>query len=291
VGNAEQYASTFALLFRDLDRIPTRTVMGFLPGESSVDGPVDVVATDIEAWVEVPVRGLGWVGILPTPPRDQLSALSTSPKQPEPDYRTQNPPPPPLLDPEFDQPAKASGDAQIPDDETEAGDQSTAPIIDDGTVTSSFLSSPVAIASGIALTPILLALAFGALVAFVKARRRKRRRLRGQPHQRIANGWREVTDLAVDMGRPVPPTTTRREAAAFVVDSTVGLAERTDAAVWSGTSLSDAEVDAYWTELTSTLDSMKSELGLVDRIKATVSVQSLKRQRTTTPDPDRGGRR
>jgi hypothetical protein len=84
VGNAEQYASTFALLFRDLDRIPTRTVMGFLPAEGSVDGPVDVVATDIEAWVEVPVRGLGWVGIFPTPPRDQLSALSTPQNSPSP---------------------------------------------------------------------------------------------------------------------------------------------------------------------------------------------------------------
>lgn len=291
LGNAEQYAATFALLFRDLDRIPTRTVMGFLPTEASLDGPVEVVATDIDAWVEVPVRGMGWVGIFPTPPRDQLSVAPPEGRTPEPDYRTQNPPPPPLLDPEFEQPAKASGDAQIPDDEIDDGTGQAAPIVDDGTVTSSFLSSPVAIASGIALTPILLALAFGALVAFVKARRRKRRRLRGQPHQRIANGWREVTDLAVDMGRPVPPTTTRREAAAFVGDSTVGLAERTDAAVWSGASLSDAEVDAYWTELTSTLDSMKSELGLVDRIKATVSVQSLKRQRTTAPDPDRGGRR
>jgi len=126
----------------------------------------------------------------------------------------------------------------------------------------------------------------GGIVALLKIRRRRRRRAHGAPHQRIANGWHEVTDLALDMGQPVPETTTRREAAAFVGDSTVGLAERTDAAVWGGGDLSDAEVDAYWTDLSSTLDAMKSELGVVDRWRAATSIQSLRRRKQTTENGD-----
>lgn len=284
VGNAEQYTSTYSLLFRSF-QVPTRVVMGFVPQEPSLDGPVEVLSTDVDAWVEVPVRDRGWVGVFPTPPRDQLSALSTAPQQPEPDYRTQNPPPPPLLDPEFDQPAKASGDAKAPEDENAGDDEGAAPIVDDGTTTTSFLRTPVGIAAGIVLTPALLATLAGGLIVLLKTQRRKRRRQRGAAHDRIANGWREVTDLAVDMGRPVPPTTTRREAAVFVGESTVALADKTDAAVWGGAALSDAEVDAYWDELSQTLDSMKSELGFVDRVRASVSLQSLRRTRSRPTEP------
>lgn len=279
VGNAEQYAATYALLFRDLDRLPTRVVMGFLPKEASTERPYEVLQTDVEAWVEVPVQGLGWVGIFPTPPRDQLSSSSTSPQQPEPDYRTQNPPPPPLVDPEFDQPAKAAGDAQVPDDDSDADaddDSGNAPAGE--SAISGFLSSRAGLVTGAATTPFLLFGLFALIVVGLKSTRRKRRRTTGPGHERIANGWREVTDFAVDMGRPVPTSTTRREAAGFVGSSTVALAERTDAAVWGGAELTDDQVAAYWHDLTETLAEMKSELGALDRLKAAISVQSLKRR-------------
>ena len=277
VGNAEQYASAYALLFRDLQKLPTRLVMGFMPSEASIDGPVEVLSTEAEAWVELPVQDLGWVGIFPTPPRDQLSSTTSSPQQPEPDYRTQNPPPPPLLDPEFDQPATASGDAQAPDDSANEADESA----DSAAQRNSFgdiLTSPVAVGMGIVLAPLALFGLFAGIVVFIKARRRKRRRERGAPHQRIANGWNEVSDFALDMGKPVPEATTRREAAAFIGDSTMTLADRTDAAVWGGGDLTDEQVNSYWDELSATLGSMKGQLGVVDRIKATTSIQSLKRR-------------
>ena len=93
---------------------------------------------------------------------------------------------------------------------------------------------------------------------------------------RIASGWREVTDLALDMGHPVPSTTTRREAAAFVGAGTSHLASRADEAVWGDSEPSDADVAQYWAELSSTLDAMRSELGVFDRFKAAVSLRSLK---------------
>lgn len=276
IGNAEQYASAFALLFRNLDRLPTRVVMGFVPPEASDRSPVQVVATDVEAWVEVPLVDTGWVGVFPTPPRDQLASTSTSPQQPEPDYRTQPPPPPPIVDPEFDQPAKAAGEAVAPVDDEAPVEERAAPIVDDGTVETAALARPAVVAAGVVSVPLVLALAAALVIIVIKARRRRRRRRIGPGHHRIANGWREVTDLARDMGRPVPSGTTRREAAAFAGASTAPLAERADAAVWGGAELTDAEVDAYWHDLTATLDAMKSELGLIERLKTAISLESLR---------------
>lgn len=274
VGNAEQYASAYALLFRALDRLPTRVVMGFVPSESSLDGPVDVLRTEVEAWVEVPVEELGWVAIFPTPDREQTSTSSSSPVQPEPDYRTQNPPPPPLVDPEFDQPATAKGKAQASEEQA----KETPPEPSGPSALSRFASSPVTMIVAIALSPLLLLLLAGVVVVFVKSRRRQRRRRRGEPHQRIANGWREVTDLATDLGRPVPSGVTRREAAAFASANAGPLAVRTDAAVWGGDALTDEDVDRYWGELVTTLEAMKHEVGLIDRVKASVSLHSLWRR-------------
>lgn len=278
IGNAEQYAATYALLFRDLGNVPTRVVMGFLPSDASVDGTVEVLRTEIDAWVEVPVEGAGWVGVSPTPPRDQLSSTSSSPQQPEPDYRTQNPPPPPLVDPEFDQPAKAAGDAQSVQEDVENNDEEPVPAQDDDAGESVLASSGFRIGA-VAASPLLVFLLFAVFVILAKAIRRRRRRSRGAHHQRIANGWREVTDLSTDLGAPIPPTSTRKEAAGFVGASAVGLALRADSTVWGGRELSNDDVDRYWDELTATLRSMRSEVGMARRVRSAVSIQSLRRSR------------
>ena len=270
IGNAEQYAATYALAFRDLGHLPTRVVMGFRPSKASIDGPVDVLAREVEAWVEVPVKDAGWVAIFPTPPRDQLALTASAEQQPEPDYRTQNPPPPPLIDPEFESSATASGKAKAtkkteppkPAETDENGE--------------SLLSGSLGLVMKVVGLPMVLLLGAAGLIVLLKARRRRRRRTEGAPHVRISNGWREVTDLALDMGQPVPSTTTRREAAAFVGASTGHLASRADEVVWGGSEPTDADVDQYWAELSSTLSSMRSELGVFERFKAAVSLRSLK---------------
>ncbi len=280
IGNAEQYASAYALLFRELDRVPTRVVMGFVPTTESTSGPVEVRASQVEAWVEVPLADEGWVAIFPTPPRDQTSLTSSTPQQPEPDYRTQNPPPPPLVDPEFDQPATAAGDAKPTND----GERD--PLDVDGTDGPLVSGRNLAIA-GLSASPVLTVAAGSLLVIGLKTRRRKRRRDVGTGYERIANGWLEVTDLSEDAGRSVPDTTTRREAAAFVG---VGgdLAERADAAVWSGGQPDDMTVDVYWSDLVAQLQSMRSEMGLIDRFKTAVSLQSLKAERRRNKEARHG---
>lgn len=271
IGNAEQYATTFALLFRDLDRVPTRVVMGFRPSGDSTAGPVEVRAREVEAWVEVPVEEKGWVAVFPTPPRDQVALTKSTTRDPEPDYRTQSPPPPPVLDPEFEQPATAKGKAKATKPKAEDED-------DDAEAAGSSQPVPVWVVAGGGMLGVpMLALFTGSMVIVgLKGRRRRGRRRHGAGHERIANGWREVTDFATDTGRALPPAVTRREAAAFIGGDTTALAHRADAAVWGGGECTDDDVDRYWDELVQTLKSMRSEMGLVDRIKTSISVRSLR---------------
>jgi hypothetical protein len=272
VGNAEQYASTLALALRTLDTLPSRVVMGFQPGETGGE-PVEVTGEQVEAWVEVPVEGVGWVGVFPTPERNQTALKTTAPSQPEPDYQTQLPPAPPAVEAEFDKPAtsKSLNQAAPPDvtKDTSDDDDDTA-----GTVGgSSFPVVPAAVGS----VPLVVVLgSIGAIVG-IKARRRRRRRSRGTGDERIANGWKEVTDTALDMGRPVPELSTRREASQFIGAATGPLAASADAAIFGPGEPSDEEVRAYWDELERTLRSMKSELSPLDRIKTKLSVTSLRR--------------
>jgi len=276
IGNAEQYSAAFALMFRDVGDLPTRVVMGFMPSGDSTAGTVNVTATEVEAWVELPFVEHGWVPIWPTPPRDQTAIQTNSPQQPEPDYRTQNPPPPPLIDPEFDQAATRSGQAKATDDEPVAPPVVDSP--DDGGLPfADAFSAPIVLISLGVAAPFIVATLVGLVVVLLKRRRRRRRRGVGLNHERIANGWREITDFAVDAGHAVPPTTTRREAATFVGAGTAPLAARADAAVWGAGEPADAEVAAYWAELSGALEQMKSELSFVDRIKTSVSLQSLQR--------------
>ena len=271
IGNAEQFSATYALLFRDLGRIPTRVVMGFLPEEGSEGGPVDVHSNQIEAWVEVPFADFGWVAVFPTPPRDQTAITTSAPLQPEPDYRTQNPPPPPLIDPEFDQPATAAGEAQSPvadeveEEEAIPGD----PLIPPESVRVIRLGVLV-------LSPFLAVLLAVGIIAVIKSRRRRKRRSGGPGHERMANGWREVTDFAVDTGQVIPSGVTRREAAQLVGTDTMDLAQRADAAVWSAGEPDDDTVDAFWDDIVARLTAMKSQLGFFERIKTKASLHSLK---------------
>ncbi|HEX3679753.1 MAG TPA: transglutaminase-like domain-containing protein, partial [Galbitalea sp.] len=78
VGDAEQYASAFALEARSLG-LPARVVMGFKPKVTSGEQTVTVVGSDVTAWDEVDFQGVGWVPFFPTPTK-----TGTPPKTPPP---------------------------------------------------------------------------------------------------------------------------------------------------------------------------------------------------------------
>lgn len=288
-GNAEQYASTFALVTQSTLGIPARVVMGFRT-EDRVGDVVTVTGDDVEAWVEVPVMDVGWVPMLPTPERTDIALKQQSQTPPQPDYDTQSPEQPPLVEPDFDVPATSrSGLADEIDEEQE--EESSEEETSDTSVVAVSGWAMVGIVA--VVSPVMTFLVVVSLIVSIKAIRRRRRKRRGRPDERIANGWREVLDTGIDMGRPVPPTATRKEAAAAVGPMTVALAQRADMAIFSGADLSDADVQAYWADLESTLATMKSELSFADRVRAMVSLTTLrgrKDERNVRP-PETGTKR
>lgn len=284
-GNAEQYASTFALVAQSRLGIPARVVMGFRTDDQSGD-ILRVTGDDVEAWVEVPVTGVGWMPMFPTPDRTDIALKQQSQTPPQPDYDTQSPEPPPLVDPEFDTPATSKSDLADQEDNEDN---------DDTNNDSSFtISGWAVVAVAVVMSPVLLFVLLLGAVLGIKAIRRRRRYRRGRPDERIANGWREMLDAGIDMGRPVPPTGTRREAATTLGPTTMALAQRADVAIFGGDQLSDDDVDAYWSDLELTLSELKRELPLVDRLRAALSLATLRRgHRAPSPSttPRTGSRR
>ncbi|MEV5689768.1 transglutaminaseTgpA domain-containing protein [Micromonospora globbae] len=185
-GTSEQFAAAFAVLGR-LTGLPTRVVVGF---ESTGDGPV--TAGDAFAWPEVLFDGLGWVPFHPLPRPDQ------EPRPVEEDFRPAPDDPPPSEAPEPTLEPTAS-----PEPEAAAG----------GPADAGGLSTPVLVGGG---TGGLLLLVGAVLLTLLSMRRAlTRARLdRGDPAQRIAGAWREVTDALRLAGHPVGPDLAATEVAA-----------------------------------------------------------------------------
>ncbi|WP_036393428.1 transglutaminase domain-containing protein [Micromonospora chokoriensis] len=174
-GTSEQFAAAFAVLGR-LSGLPTRVVVGF---RTSGQGPV--LAGDAYAWPEVLFDGLGWVAFDPMPrPNDE-------PRPVEEDFRPTPEDPPPSEAP------APTVEPSTPPEPTAAAD---GPPRRDGVPT------PVLVAGGSGGLLLLV----GALLLTLLAMRRsltRSRLVRGDPGQRIAGAWREVTDALRLAGRPV----------------------------------------------------------------------------------------
>ncbi|WP_285791958.1 DUF3488 and transglutaminase-like domain-containing protein [Micromonospora sp. NBRC 101691] len=173
-GTSEQFAAAFAVLGR-LTGLPTRVVVGF-----SAPGSGPVRAADAFAWPEVLFEGLGWVAFDPLPRPDD------EPRPVEEDFRPtpEDPPPSEVPEPTVEPSATAPAVAAPPRRES--------------------TGTPVAVLVGGGSGALLLLVAV-VLAALVAARRAlTRRRLdRGDPAQRIAGAWREVTDALRLAGHPV----------------------------------------------------------------------------------------
>ncbi|MEU8157160.1 transglutaminaseTgpA domain-containing protein [Micromonospora sp. NPDC048986] len=174
-GTSEQFAASFAVLGR-LSGLPTRVVVGF---RTSGQGPV--LAGDAYAWPEVLFDGLGWVAFDPLPRPDD------EPRPVEEDFRPT---------PEDPPPSEAPAPTAEPSASPQPADAAGAPPGPDG------VSTPVLVAGGSGG----LLLVVGALLLALLAMRRsltRGRLVRGDPGQRIAGAWREVTDALRLAGRPV----------------------------------------------------------------------------------------
>ncbi|SBV30920.1 Transglutaminase-like enzyme, putative cysteine protease [Micromonospora krabiensis] len=185
-GTSEQFAAAFAVLGR-LTGLPTRVVVGF---RSTGDGPVR--AGDAYAWPEVLFDGLGWVPFDPMPRPDQ------EPRPVEEDFRPKPEDPPP-------------SEAPAPTLEPTASPEPAADAA--GPDTNGGLSTPALLGGG---TGGLLLLVGAVLLTLLAMRRSlTRARLgRGDPGERIAGAWREVTDALRLAGHPVGDDLAATEVAA-----------------------------------------------------------------------------
>ncbi|MBE7699287.1 transglutaminase domain-containing protein [Oerskovia sp. Sa1BUA8] len=264
VGDDEQFAVALALMARSAG-IPARVVMGFYPPEGWEEGtPFVATGADVHAWVEVPFAGYGWVAVDAIPEED--NKIKPEPKS------DQVPKPPVLEDPE---PPEEPADADAGEvDEDEKKDDAESKGFDWGLA--AVVVASVAIPLALLALPLVLILA-------LKARRRRRRREAPRPVDRISGGWREVLDVATDLGAPVTSGATRRESARTLTESfpaaatpTVGLARTADATVFGAGDPSPQDVDAYWTGVDSLVQGMRATLPRRRRVRAALSLRSLR---------------
>jgi len=287
VGDGEQYAAAMALMARSMG-LPARVVLGFVPDDEQVatGEPVDVTGADVHAWVEIAFAGHGWVPFDATPPKEKTPDENQDDQQSDPQPQVVQPPPPP------------PGAVTPPDDDTEQ--PAPEPPADEDRSTA--LWRTVAVVAVTVGVPFLLLLSPFLVVGAVKAARRRRRRRRGTVDARVAGGWDEVLDEAVDLRRPPPAVATRAEsaralAAAFPAPlpdegarrrrhapTSVGvqvaaLAARADRAVFGPGDPDPADVERYWAHVEETVAAMRSAVGWRRRFAARLSLASVRARR------------
>ncbi|BDV29700.1 transglutaminase-like domain-containing protein [Microbacterium terricola] len=265
IGDDEQFAVATALIARTLG-FPARVVVGVRlsaddPGLRTCEGGV-CRAQDLAAWTEVRGTDGSWVPIDVTPQYSQSPSLDrTEQRDPEnatevrPDAIEEVVPPAPLQD-----------DPQ-PNDEQDA----------DAGLDLAWLW-PILRIAGIALA--LLALAFGPFLIIIgaKAGRRRSRRRQPAPAARVAGGWDEYVDAAVDAGREAPPSATRSElAAAFATAAGDVLAAGADRAVFSRDAVSAEEARAFWRTVDEERRALRRASDPWRRFAAAVSLRSFVR--------------
>lgn len=278
VGNDEQYAPLVALMSQAVG-VPARVVMGFeVPDRTGPDGAVVVRGGDVAAWIEVAIEGHGWVPVFDILP-DEKEPRPLKDPEPRPQPVTPPPPPPPIPPSEED---------ETDPDKVQRERRRDRP--DDRFAVPAF----VYYLGGGLFSPVLVLGTFTSVVAAAKSRRRHRRRTRGRPTDRIAGGWLEVTDLATDLGSPVPERSTRREAALLVgVPAASTLARHADGIIFGPGEPGEQDVEAYWSEVEATRRAMVGDRTRFERWKVLVSLASLRRsggRRTPRPGvvPRRG---
>lgn len=262
VGDDEQYAVAMTLLAGELG-IPARVVMGFYPDEQDAGAAAFVANGDnIHAWVEVNFEGFGWVPFDPTPPEDQVPNEQITKPRADPKPQVLQPPPPPQEP--VDLPPT------LPDDrESEDESLNIAGII--GTIL---------LIGGISLAVIALLASPFIVIGAWKASRRRARRTAARSADRIAGGWDELTDRAVDYGARLVAGATRAEEAVQLGDSlavptATALAGRADAEVFGPRDPSAEEVEAFWEEVDGIIVGFGNEARFFTRMRARLSLKSL----------------
>ncbi|MDQ2750593.1 MAG: hypothetical protein M3Y44_13880, partial [Actinomycetota bacterium] len=265
----EQYATLYALVARQLG-IPARLVTGFrvpapLGGQTLPAGSYDVTTADAWTWVEIPIRGRGWVVVDPTPAK--VSGVQRTPSagsQP-----SQTPSASPTRNALITQ--SNGGHAVAP--------KSTVPHRHRASI------RPLIVAGLLGLGALLV---FALLALVLRKRLRVRRRRRpGDPRRRLLGAWLESLDVLTESGLADLTSLTSTEIAT-ATNAMFGpepaahaayLGRAADAALYfSSSSVAPDEAEAAWTAHRSMRRLVRRRLGIGARMAA-----GLRYHRATTP--------
>jgi hypothetical protein len=275
VGDDEQFAVASALIAESLG-FPARVVLGFtLPG-----GQADAAAIpacdagvcrgkNLTAWVEVQGADGGWVPFDTTPqsklPLAEHPVTTNVPKLPtqvQPHVATVQPPPE----------ANPTGGNRQSNDEApheKAAHSSWVPAVR---------------VAGTIFLVLLILLAPFVSIAVVKIARRRERRRAANAAGRIASGWDELVDAAVDLGLPAPGVRTRAEAAAIYAAASRAtdagrlrtLAHGADEAVFGAFDPTPDEAERFWAELDAQRSRLAAGFPRWKRLLALISLRSFR---------------
>jgi transglutaminase-like putative cysteine protease len=264
-GNAEQYASAFALLAR-AKGYPTRVAVGYrLRPEQRAGDRYTVHPADAHAWPEVHLAGFGWVPFEPTD--TSTSGVAPPPRAPEVTLGA------------ADQDRPAAAPQRTPAPRTSLADVARR------------VGLWLAVAAGV-----LVGLAL--LVALVKALRRGRRARHGPPVRRVLAAWAEVVDRLRETGVRVPVSRTSSEVAADVRSGPAAVAARSvdalapivTAAVYAPEPPTEADAAKAWELVGRIRRETAAVLGLGVRLRALVDPRPLLPRRFRDRPPRRRAR-
>ena len=234
---------------------------------------------DLAAWIEVQDAGGSWTALDVTPQHETFPSPDLEQRQ-----DPQNPTDVRREQAESVLPADAN-----PADGTERSDDVTEEGAD---------LEPLWFAlrvSGVSLLG--LTILFGPLLAIVAAKAFRRRSRRRSPDvvERFTGGWQEFVDTAVDHGYPVPRTQTRQELAALYAgeDAAPGvrLATWADRSVFDVAPPSAEENAEFWRIVDAERSRLAAEKTFWQRLRARVSLRSLRSRRPRVGDGAGAARR
>lgn len=286
IGDDEQFSVAVALVAQQLG-FPSRVVVGtrLASDDPSVSVCAEGVcrAQDLAAWTEVRSASGEWIPIDVTPQYAQSPSLEvTQQRDPEvvtdvrPDVVDEIVPP---------EPVQQDALARDPDDEEAAADLTWL--------------WPVVRVTSMVLLVLLLAAGPFIAIAVVKSVRRRSRREAGTPADRVAGGWDEYLDAAIDARRELPASGTRTELArAIGAGPAEELALTADRAVFAAdaAAVTPDDAAAYWSMVEAGRHAILRDDTAWRRLRAAVSLRSIIRplasaQGTRTLFSERGRRR
>jgi TgpA N-terminal domain/Transglutaminase-like superfamily len=259
VGDDEQYAAAYSLVANYLG-IPARIVLGAVPGAGGV-----VRGSDVHAWVELHVSTGDWVRV----PQTQF--------MPDPSKRPDQQPPQDVVD---DNAAVVPppNAVHLPTSPLDTSRVDPPPPVPSPSGFWAWLLAIILAGVVWVAPPLVVAALFVAVILGAKAHRRRRRRTRGSYANRYAAGWRELVDRARDLGLTVPGGHTRREEAELLRAYPVAdLAGAADQVIYGPDDPEPAHVAVYWQQVEKARREMLRDLGRLRRVRAALSIRSLRR--------------